>query len=153
MPKVLLPVSQIKQRGDGDCLAACAAMVLNFVGRPAEYSQLLSLLKIKNYGAPAGNIRNLAQLELSVTYSITDVEGLIRLLQSGVPAIIFLRTGDLPYWQHQTDHAVIVVGYDDEAQFIYLNDPYFDEAPIAVTVSDFELAWLERDYHYAVITI
>lgn len=81
------------------------------------------------------------------------MKGLIRLLQNGVPAIIFLRTGDLPYWQHQTDHAVIVVGYDDEAQLIYLNDPYFDEAPIAVSVSDFELAWLERDYHYAVITI
>lgn len=124
-----------------------------FRGRPVEYSQLLSLLKIKIFGAPAGNIRNLAQLELAVTYSITDVKGLIRLLQNGVPAIIFLRTGDLPYWQHQTDHAVIVVGYDDEAQLIYLNDPYFDEAPIAVSVSDFELAWLERDYHYAVITI
>lgn len=128
-------------------------MALNYVGRPVDYSQLLSLLNIKSFGAPAGNIRNLKQIGLSVTYSVTDVDGLIRLLQDGVCAIIFLRTGDLPYWQHQTDHAIVVVGYDDEDQLIFLNDPYFDEAPIAVPLNDFELAWLERDYHYAVIAL
>lgn len=128
-------------------------MVLGFVGRPVEYPQLLALLRIRNFGAPAGNIRNLAQVGLSVTYSVTDVDGLIRLLQEGIAAIIFLRTGDLPYWQHNSDHAVVVVGFDNDTQLIYLNDPYFDEAPIAVPLSDFELAWLERDYHYAVITL
>jgi len=128
-------------------------MVLGFVGRPVEYPQLLALLRIRNFGAPAGNIRNLAQVGLSVTYSVTDVDGLIRLLQEGIAAIIFLRTGDRPYWQHNSDHAVVVVGFDNDTQLIYLNDPYFDEAPIAVPLSDFELAWLERDYHYAVITL
>jgi len=153
VPKILLPVSPIRQQSDGDCLAACAAMVLGFVGRPVEYPQLLALLRIRNFGAPAGNIRNLAQVGLSVTYSVTDVDGLIRLLQEGIAAIIFLRTGDRPYWQHNSDHAVVVVGFDNDTQLIYLNDPYFDEAPIAVPLSDFELAWLERDYHYAVITL
>jgi ABC-type bacteriocin/lantibiotic exporter with double-glycine peptidase domain len=152
VPKILLPVSHHKQQGDGDCLAACAAMVLEFFDRAIDYQRLLALLKVANYGAPAGNIRNLSQLGLSVTYSVIDLGGLLRLLQNGIPAIIFLRTGDLPYWQYQTDHAVVAVGFDDSAQTIFFNDPYFDEAPIAVPLSDFELAWLERDYHYATVT-
>jgi hypothetical protein len=32
------------------------------------------------------------------------------------------------------------------------DDPYHSEAPIAVSSSDFELAWLERDYSYALVT-
>lgn len=87
MPKVLLPVSLIRQRSDGDCLAACAAMVLSFVGRPVEYSQLLALLKINNFGAPAGNVRNLAQLGLSVNYTVTDLDGLVHQVQDGTPAM------------------------------------------------------------------
>lgn len=152
MPKVLLPVLHLQQKGDGDCLAACAAMILNFIGHEVEYPQLLELLKIKKFGAPASNIRNLAQLKLSVTYSVTDVDGLLRLLNNGVGVIVFLRTGDLPYWQHQTDHAVVVIGYDDDSNSFFVNDPYFGEAPVAIPQDYFELAWLERDYHYAIIT-
>ncbi len=151
MPKVLLPVSHLKQKSDGDCLAACASMVMNFIGRSIEYPQLLTLLDIQSYGAPAGNIRRLAQLELSVTYSVTDINGLLALLSNQIGVIVFLRTGDLPYWHHQTDHAVVVVGYDSDTRLIYLNDPYFDEYPIAVPQDYFELAWLERDYYYAVV--
>lgn len=98
MRKVLLPVPHLKQQSDGDCLAACTA------------------------------------------------------LMDGQPVIAFLRTGDLPYWKYQTDHAVVVVGFDDGAQSIYLNDPFFDEAAIAVQREYFELAWLERDYYYATIS-
>ena len=152
MPKVFLPVSHLKQKGDGDCLAACTAMVLEFIGHGTDYSRLLQLLRIRNFGAPAGNIRSIAQLGLSVTYSVTDIDGLLQMLDSGMPVIVFLRTGDLPYWPHQTDHAVVVVGYDTETQLIHLNDPYFDQAPITVPREFFELAWLERDYYYATIT-
>jgi hypothetical protein len=57
VPKVLLSVPHQLQEGDGDCLAACAAMVLAHLGRAIEYARLLRLLDIKPYGAPAGNIR------------------------------------------------------------------------------------------------
>jgi hypothetical protein len=32
---------------------------------------------------------------------------------------------------------------------LYVNDPHCSEAPITVPRADFELAWLERDYYYA----
>jgi uncharacterized protein YvpB len=60
-----------------------------------------------------------------------------------------VRTGELPYWTYQTDHAVVVVGFDEG--HVYVNDPDRPGAPIAVPVGDFELAWLERDYAYALI--
>lgn len=148
MPKVLLPVSHLKQTSEGDCLAACAAMVLKHLGLTLSYSDLLELLKIRSYGAPAGNIRLITQLGLSVT----DLPGLIQLLEQGSPVIVFLRTGDLSYWRYNTDHAIVVTGYDSEAQQLFVHDPYANEAPIAVTQGDFELAWSERDYHFATIT-
>ncbi len=152
MPKVLLPILHLKQRSEGDCLAACAAMVLDNLGLTLSYPDLLELLKIRSYGAPASNIRLVAQLGLSVTYSVTDLSGLIQLLEQGLPVIAFLRTKDLPYWQYNTDHAVVVTGYDSSARQLFVHDPYANEAPIGVSQGDFELAWSERDYHYATIT-
>lgn len=75
--------------------------------------------------------------------------GLQALLSQGLPLIVFVRTGELPYWSYQTDHAVVVVGYDED--HVYANDPDRSDAPIAVPVGDFELAWLERDYAYALV--
>ena len=87
MPKVLLSVPHQHQQSDGDCLAACAAMVLAHLGHVIDYPQLLRLLKIKSY----------------------------------------------------------------DENLLYVNDPDRSKAPIAVPRGDFELAWLERDYYYALI--
>jgi ABC-type bacteriocin/lantibiotic exporter with double-glycine peptidase domain len=150
VPKVLLPVSHYKQQSDGDCLAACAAMVLTYLGWAIDYSQLLRLLDIKPHGAPARNIQLLSNLNLNVAYSQTDLAGLEAMIQQGQPVIVFVRTGELPYWTYSTDHALLVVGYDESC--LYVNDPGRSDAPIAVPRRDFELAWLERDSYYALIT-
>jgi hypothetical protein len=47
-------------------------MILAYLGREIDYPHLLQLLDIQSYGAPAGNIRQLTQLNLNVTYSQTD---------------------------------------------------------------------------------
>ena len=67
------------------------------------------------------------------------------------PAIIFLKTSQLPYWGEATDHAVVLVGMDN--QFAYLNDPVFTNAPISVPIGDFDLAWLERDEFFSILTL
>ena len=150
MPKILLNVPHRLQQSDGDCLVACAAIVLSYLGRTVDYTQLLRLLSIQSYGAPAGNIRSLVRWDFSVRYSKTDVKGLESLLQDGHPVIVFVLTDELPYWSCSTAHALVVVGYDED--YIYANDPYRAEAPIAIARGDFELAWQERDYHYVVIS-
>lgn len=150
MPKILLDVPLHQQQSDGDCLAACTVMVLAYLGQDMKYAQVANHLGIRSYGAPAGNIRRLSQWDLDVVYSQTDVAGLEAMVQHSHPVIVFVRTGELPYWPHDSAHALLVVGYD--AFNIYVNDPYFAEAPIAVPRGDFELAWLERDYFYALVT-
>lgn len=39
-----------------------------------------------------------------------------------------------------------------DAQSVYLNDPAFANAPIQVSQGDFQLAWLEHDEFYAVLS-
>ncbi len=103
VPKVLLSVPHQPQQGDGDCLAACAAMVLAYLGREISYSRLLRLLKIQPHGAPSGNIRLLAALKFNVTYSQTDLTRLKVMIQQGHPVIVFVRTSELPYWTYACD--------------------------------------------------
>ena len=72
--------------------------------------------------------------------------------------IVAVRTDDLPYWLNRTDipdeekatdHAVVVVGLDE--QRVYANDPDFEQARQVIDLDEFLLAWLERDYEYVVI--
>lgn len=124
-------------------------MVLSYWGHEISYNSLLRLLRVQPYGAPAGNIRLLSSLGVGVTYSTTNLTGLQSLLDQGYPVIVFVRTGELPYWAYTTDHAIVVVGHDEG--HIYVNDSDRTEAPIAVPIGDFELAWLERDFVFALI--
>ena len=50
MKSVILSVPHIRQREDGECIAACAAMVLKYLNISASYEQLLRLLKIDWFG-------------------------------------------------------------------------------------------------------
>lgn len=97
MPTKLLNVPHCRQHSDGDCLAACAWMVLSFLGHQQAYSTLLTRLDIRSFGAPATNIQRLDNAQHRVIYSQTDMEGLRSYLNADVPVIVFVRTQELPY--------------------------------------------------------
>lgn len=151
MAAVVLPVPHHTQRSDGKCLAACAAMVLAYWGVTPVYEQLLQLLEIRWFGAPFFNIRQLEQLRLKVGYQQGGLADLQEHLGEKRPLIVPVATSELSYWQVQTNHALVVVGMDEH--YVYVNDPAFRTAPIPVPQGDFELAWLERDEFYAVLTL
>lgn len=150
MPKNLLPVPHRQQTEEADCLPICVAMVLEYFGHSPNYAKLYKLLNATPYGTPARNVQRLTALGCDVVYSSSTLEGIAEYLTAGIPIIIFLRTSELPYWKIATNHAVVVVGLDEE--FIYLNDPAFPTAPQHVSHLEFLLSWLEFDYTYAVIT-
>ena len=125
-------------------------MVLEYLGRPVDYARLITLLGIQDFGAPSSNIRRLAKLGLSVSFSQGTQAELEAHLLGGEPCIVFLRTRELSYWTEDTGHAVVLVGMDSDA--VYFNDPAFGDAPQRVSRGDFLLAWLDFDYDYAVIT-
>lgn len=152
MPANWLPVPHRKQtEGAADCLAACAAMVLDFLGVSIPYTRLLSLLQVQEFGAPAGNLRNLTTLGLQVTYGPFSFNELARSIENGQPCIVAVYTAELSYWSQATDHAVVVVGLDE--QTVYVNDPHFEQAPQSIPRDEFALAWLEKDYRCAVISL
>jgi ABC-type bacteriocin/lantibiotic exporter with double-glycine peptidase domain len=73
MPRNLLNVPLRKMSQTADCLAACAAMVLDYIGHPVNYTDLLRLLKVSPLGTPAGHIVRLGQWGLAVEYEESHV--------------------------------------------------------------------------------
>jgi ABC-type bacteriocin/lantibiotic exporter with double-glycine peptidase domain len=150
MPLVILPVPHRQQQAYGECLAACADMILHYLGFSISYKRLLKLLRVKPLaGTRSSNIRELKKLGFSVIYEQGTFDKLYHHLSNDRPCIAFVKTGELPYWDDDTDHAVVVVGLDDNNVFI--NDPEFPDAPMQVSRGHFDLAWVERDDFYAVI--
>lgn len=146
--RILLPVPHFLQRYTADCLPACALMVLMYLGRSVRYGRLLRLLGTQDHGTPFSNLRHLDQLGVRVTIASGNFEQLAYHLSHNRPCIATVQTADLPHWARQTDHAVVVVGID--SQYIYLNDPAFEIAPIIVPRGEFDLAWLAKDEDFAV---
>ena len=63
-----------------------------------------------------------------------------------------VRTWTLLHWQEvDTNHAVVVVGIDSDNETIYIHDPFFGQAPLALSFDEIEPAWIEMDRRYAVI--
>lgn len=149
MKKILLPVQNIRQRHRGQCLAASAAIVLAYMRFPYSYKRLLRVLRIEWFGAPSFNIRHLTKLGLRVIYKPGTLAELYHHLTQNRPPIVFVKTRELPYWNLDTDHALVMIGMDN--QHIYLNDLDFDTAPMKVSVGDFDLAWFEHEELYAVL--
>ncbi|MBV7338193.1 C39 family peptidase [Chloroflexi bacterium TSY] len=151
---MLLFVPNVRQRQQADCLAACAAMVLNYLGEQVKYDRLLQLLDTTAEGTPFTNIERLHTLGLfaeSDRYR-DDLSILSIYLDLRLPIIVAVQTWALPHWEEvDTDHAVVVVGLDDEN--VYINDPAFAEAPQVVPIDRFLHAWTYRDYRYGIISL
>jgi len=148
---IILRMKHLQQRRHGECLAACAAMVLAYIGVSIPYHKLLTLLEVRaNVGTPSFKIRNLERSGIHVLYQRGSLEQLRSHLTAGQPCIVFVKTKDLPYRNDDTAHAIVLVGVDDQS--FYVDDPEFAESPLTVPFGDFDLAWLEHDEMYAVLT-
>ena len=151
MPLIMLPVEHVQQPQSGECLAACVAMVLNFIGAPVAYRRLVKILEVvPDVGTPSFKVQNVERLGIHVHYQRGSIAQLRSHLTVGQPCIVFVQTKDLPYRDDDTAHAIVLVGMDDDN--CYVNDPEFIESPLPVSLGDFDLAWLERDEMYAVFT-
>lgn len=126
---LILRVPHLQQPAAGECLPVCAAMVLTYLGMRVNYRQLVRLLQTQvGYGTPFSNIRALTKLKVTVTYRQGQLDDIRRFLQAGAPVLVPVQTRELPHWDEDTPHAVVVVGMD--AQTIYINDPAFLMRPL-----------------------
>ncbi len=149
----IIPLPHYPQSSEGLCLAACARMVLAYWDTTTSEEELTGLLEIKNWGAPASAIQRLtrfSQGKWDVDYGCGTLKDLKQWLQNGIPVIVFVRTGFLEHWTTDVGHAVVVVGVTGKR--VYIHDPAITKAPIAISITGFEAAWIEMDYGYALVT-
>ena len=146
----LLPISHLEQRQQADCLAACAAMLLNYLQVSVKYKKLVKRLRIGYGGAPFRNLHDLETFGVSVQILQGEIETLREHLKQGIAPMVFVDTQELSYWNEGTNHAVVVLGMDEN--LIYINDPSFADAPQVVSIDEFYLAWFAIDKYYAIMT-
>jgi ABC-type bacteriocin/lantibiotic exporter with double-glycine peptidase domain len=144
-----LPVQHYSQQGLSDCLAACALMVLDYLGKPMPYGRLLRTLDIGPIGAPRRNILRLSEHGIGVVYREASLTIIADYLKRGLPVIAFVDTGELSYWTSTTNHAVVIIGFT--AEVVILLDPACPAQQYEVTLGEFLLAWLNCDYSCAVL--
>lgn len=147
----VLPVPHRLQLADGYCLPACAEMVLAYWGINRAQSDLARQLQIiARAGIPASRICWLASAEIKVTCRTGVLADLVTALDQGIPPIMLVNTGQLPYWGLATAHAVVLLGMEREQAA--LNDPGISQSPIHVSLGDLLLAWDEMANRYALIS-
>ena len=161
-PVTILQVPWVSQLGPGaafalgDCGPACAAMVLNYLGRQVTVDQVSiqtglprsykwsSFVHIKKafryWGIESYWARNCTLDNLRVE------------LDNNRPVIVLVDYDHLPvYWdanyaaKSPNGHFILLVGYSTDGRFHY-HDPYYpnrDGAFIACTEAQFEEAWGE----------
>lgn len=141
-----------RQRHESDCLVACAHMALEQIGIQIDYARLARLLRAGEQFTPFSNLRFLETLGLAVTLGYGDSALFTRYLEVGLPVLVSVKTVDWKHWRDEiVEHAVVVVGIDENRQIIYINDPFFSEAPIEMELIAFEIGWEEKDRQYGVI--
>jgi len=150
---VLLLGLRHQRQQQADCLAACAAMVLEYLGVSVEEERLRRILGTTADGTPFPNIERLSALGLVVDYGREgDFERFERSIESGLPVIVAVETLGWRHWGGEiTSHAVVVVGIDQANDRIYVHDPFFADAPIEMGLLEFAVGWEEKRRQYAVI--
>jgi hypothetical protein len=151
MSRPLLPVPHRTEAFAGACLPACCQMALALWGISEPQSEIaVQIGHIEGAGTAARNITRLTAWGVEVEWRERGtVNELGQAITEGNVPVVFLRTGELPYWDQDVPHALGVVGV--EAGTIYVNDPAFENAPIPVPVGDFELAWDEFGCQWAIV--
>lgn len=150
MPINLLPVKHMPQEAKAGCLAAVASMYLDFLGISVSQSSLYRLFGTTQFGAVRFELARAERYGVWVVFGKNDETALLRYLSARQSVIAFVMTDELPYWDEPTQHALLVIGYDEQTYFV--NDPAFPNAPIPIPEGDLLLAWMEFDYAYAVIS-
>jgi ABC-type bacteriocin/lantibiotic exporter with double-glycine peptidase domain len=126
-------------------------MIAAYWEQPLFQADIANWLGVTGIGAPASRIQRLGMRGFDVIYRTGSLAELETWLEQGVPCILFVRTSELPYWEVDTMHAVVLVGLIGEQ--VYLLDPAVDQTPVIISSADLLLAWSYFDYTYAVVTV
>lgn len=147
---ITLPVEFFQQEEETGCLAACSQMVLSYLGIKTTQAELNRRFEATPFGVPFSRLNRLEPLGVQVSIqSFGEEAALIEKLEQGLPSILFVRTSPLTYWNADTQHAFVLIGYQDD-NFI-VHDPFFTHGSRLIDRDEFLLAWDGMSYAYATI--
>jgi ABC-type bacteriocin/lantibiotic exporter with double-glycine peptidase domain len=128
-------------------------MVLDYLGVSVDEARLRRRLGTTEDGTPFSNIERLQALGLFIHYAKHgDLSIFEHYLELGLPVIVGVETLGWQHWGNEvTRHAVVVVGLNRENGVVYIHDPFFAQAPIEMSLIEFEAGWIEGEGDYAVI--
>ena len=152
MYELLNGIKHWRQRRDGDCLVACCKQILAYLGIEKDEGWLWQRLRATGV-TPFSNLEKLAPA-LGVVVEIYrggTPDAFVSYLESGLPVLVAVDADDVQFWPYTHHQAVVVVGFDEQQVFVH--DPMQIEAPFAVDLDSFLLAWSRRDEQYAVIRL
>ncbi len=147
MPSLTVP--HLQQSRISWCLPACVAMVSAYWGQPLLQDDVARWLGTRGIGTPASRVLRLRPRGFDVIYQIGSLADLYIWIGQETPCILFVRTGDLPDWEEDVPHAVVLTGFDGE--FAVLLDPGLSTAPTTVSNDALMLAWSHFDYAFAIL--
>jgi len=146
----ILSVPHRRQLADGYCLPACVQMVLAYWGLERDQLALAEQLQmIEKAGTSGSRVCLLASEILEVAYRSGELVDLKVALDRGVPPIMLVYTGELPYWDRAMAHAVVLLGIG--GNWAVLNDPGIQQAAVRVSLDELQLAWDEMANLYALL--
>ena len=147
MPNVFIRVNHWEQETFYSCVPACVRMVLDYHGITQQEHTLRNLLGTTPVLAtPVINIvRIVPQWNFDVALGKVDYQSLRVILARNRLPIIVTDPFLMDYWKDSTVslHAILVVGINEDADEVYINDPYF-QTPQKASLSQFENDWSSR---------
>ena len=125
-------------------------MVLAHLGSSVPERRIARLFGGNELGTPSSRVQRLVRWGYEVQYGSSSLERLRATLSQGIAPIVFVQTEFILYWSTATRHAAVLVGIENDT--LYVNDPYFENAPQSTSINEFLAAWIEMDEVAAFIT-
>lgn len=154
MPDISIGVPHYPQSNPGSCLPACVRMVLAVYGEFHSEREIAKWLDGYEFGTPAFYVEKLRRRGFSVSYRVSSVADLRESLRKGVPPVVFVHAGLLPWTDFEGFHAVVITGLSGNAAdtTVFLNDPSLPSGGQSLSYNSFLLVWEEFDRRAAFIS-
>ncbi len=118
-------------------------MVLAYQAIRVEEVVVCDLLRTDEAGTSLADLDTLLKQgfpHCQVRVEASSLDSLRQSLRDGIPPIAIVNTAPLrSYWQRACVHALVVIGIEE--QIVFVNDPFFDDAPKRIPVTEFLAAW------------
>jgi hypothetical protein len=126
-------------------------MVAAYWQQPLLQADVAHWLGTRGVGTPSSRIQRLTKRGFEANCGTGSLAELESWIAQGVPCVLFVRTGELPYWQIDTSHAVVLAGL--EANRAYWVGPAVETVLVTVLSGDLMLVWSYSEYTYAVLHV